>query len=168
MSPRTQAPAPEDSRMWRRLMARAHPDAGGDHDLFVWTGSVKDAVCGGELQAGRTSSPAPRRSDAPPDDKPRVPYPTGADFEAITRKARRMGAAGMPYARVLSSLEDCFPLARLSHEQRRGASYKRLAAIAHLCGMSKPERVAWYRVAESIPLSDRHASHILSKLKGAA
>jgi hypothetical protein len=31
--------------------------------------------------------------------------------------------------------------------------------------MSKEERVGWYRVAEGIPLSDRHAGHLLSKLK---
>jgi hypothetical protein len=35
------------------------------------------------------------------------------------------------------------------------------------CGMSKPERVQWYRIAEDIPLSQRHAGHILSKLQKA-
>jgi hypothetical protein len=31
--------------MWRRLISRAHPDAGGDHELFIWTGAVRDVVC---------------------------------------------------------------------------------------------------------------------------
>jgi hypothetical protein len=50
-------------------------------------------------------------------------------------------------------------------QRRRGASYKQLAAIGHAVEMTKRERVGWYRVCESIPLSDRHAGHILSKLK---
>jgi hypothetical protein len=31
--------------------------------------------------------------------------------------------------------------------------------------MTKDERIGWYRVAEDLPLSDRHASHILGRLK---
>jgi hypothetical protein len=31
--------------------------------------------------------------------------------------------------------------------------------------MTKAERIGWYRVAEDLPLSNRHAGHILSKLK---
>ena len=38
----------EDRRMWRQLLARAHPDAGGDHELFLFTCALKD-----ELGAGR-------------------------------------------------------------------------------------------------------------------
>jgi hypothetical protein len=34
--------------------------------------------------------------------------------------------------------------------------------------MTKAERVRWYRVAEEIPLSDRHAAHILSRSKRSA
>ena len=40
-----------------------------------------------------------------------------------------------------------------------------MAAIAHIWGMTKEERVGWYRVAEGILLSDRHGGHILSELK---
>jgi hypothetical protein len=32
-------------------------------------------------------------------------------------------------------------------------------------GMTKAQRVRWYRIAESIPLSRRCAGHILSQLK---
>jgi len=53
----------------------------------------------------------------------------------------------------------------LGDQQRRGASYKSLAAIGHRVGMTKAERIQWYRIAEAVPLSQRHAGHILSRLK---
>jgi hypothetical protein len=34
----------EDRRMWRLLLARLHPDAGGDHDLFTFACAVRDEV----------------------------------------------------------------------------------------------------------------------------
>ena len=162
MSPHTTTRPPDDPKMWRRLIARTHPDAGGDHDLFIWTVALRDVVCGGELRI--EPKPEPRRREA--DDKPRVPYPAGPyTFEEITRTALQRGAYGLPYGRVLSLLADCKPLEHLAYEQERGASYKRLAAIAHAWGMTKAERTGWYRVCEALPLSDRHAGHILARLK---
>lgn len=38
----------EDRRMWRLLLARLHPDAGGDHELFTFVCAVKEEVCGRE------------------------------------------------------------------------------------------------------------------------
>ncbi len=35
----------EDHRMWRRLFARVHPDAGGDHELFLFACALKDELC---------------------------------------------------------------------------------------------------------------------------
>ena len=168
MSPRTPTLPPTEPTMWRKLLARTHPDAGGDHELFIWTGAVKDAVCGGGLRV--ESKPPPRASELrppspPPDDKPRISYPPGTDFEEGMRVALRMVDNDKLYGDVLSLLVDCYPLEHLAYEQDRGASYKRLAAIAHTWGMSKEERVGWYRVAEEIPLFDRHAGHLLSKLK---
>jgi hypothetical protein len=32
----------EDRRMWRLLLARLHPDAGGDHDLFAFACALRD------------------------------------------------------------------------------------------------------------------------------
>jgi hypothetical protein len=165
MSPRTPTLPLDEPTMWRKLLARTHPDAGGTHELFIWAGAVKKAVCGGELRVEPKPRPAPQHTSSP-DDKPRIPFPIGADFEEVTHAALRMGASlSEPYGAVLSLLSDCWPLSHLAYEQERGASYKRLAAIAHTWGMSKEERVGWYRVAEEIPLSDRHARHILSKLK---
>jgi hypothetical protein len=151
--------------MWRKLLARTHPDAGGNHELFIWTGAVKDAVCGGELRGESNPQPEDNPSRHAADDKPRVPYPTGLDFEAATRRALRVAG---PYAAVLASLADCYPLPHLAAAEARGASYKRLAAIAHARGMTPRARSGWYRCAEAIPLSDRHAGHILGRLKEGA
>ena len=41
----------EDRRMWRLLLARLHPDAGGDHDLFAFACAVRDEVSRGEHPA---------------------------------------------------------------------------------------------------------------------
>ena len=38
----------EDRRMWRLLLARLHPDAGGDHDLFAFACAVRDEVYRGK------------------------------------------------------------------------------------------------------------------------
>jgi hypothetical protein len=38
----------EDRRMWRLLLARLHPDAGGDHDLFAFASAIRDEMSGGK------------------------------------------------------------------------------------------------------------------------
>ena len=168
MTPRTPTLPPTEPIMWRKLLARTHLDAGGGHELFIWTGVLRDVVCNSSLHdvVSLSSGDQPsRRREASTDDKPRIPYPTGADFEEVTRTALRLADEGNAYGELLSLLVDCHPLEHLAYEQERGASYKRLAAVAHAWGMSKEERVGWYRVAEGIPLSDRYAGHLLSKLK---
>ncbi len=35
----------QDRRAWRRLLARLHPDAGGDHELFLFACALMDSVC---------------------------------------------------------------------------------------------------------------------------
>lgn len=75
-----------------------------------------------------------------------------------------------PYSRLLRLLRDCYEASEADggafyKMQHQGATYRSLAAISHTVGMSKAERVQWYRVAESVPLSQRHAGHILSRLK---
>jgi len=103
----------------------------------------------------------------------RVPYPPGetSDFAALTAKAVVMVAeqVGGIHGFLLEMLADCEapPLTTGAWEQR-GASYKSLAAIGHKVDMTKAERVRWYRIAEAVPLSQRHARHILSKLQRAA
>lgn len=35
----------EDRRMWRKLLARLHPDAGGEQELFLLACALKDRAC---------------------------------------------------------------------------------------------------------------------------
>jgi hypothetical protein len=127
----------------------------------------------GAASPGPNDQPSCRR-DAPTRDAPsRVPYPPGemSDFAALTAKAVVMVAeqVGGIHGVLLEMLGDCEapPLTTGAWEQR-GASYKSLAAIAYRVGMTKAERIQWYRIAEAIPLSQRHAGHILRELQRAA
>ena len=36
----------ENRQMWRLLLARLHPDVGGDHELFLFACALMDSVCG--------------------------------------------------------------------------------------------------------------------------
>lgn len=36
----------EDRHMWRLLLARLHPDAGGDHELFLFAHALREGVSG--------------------------------------------------------------------------------------------------------------------------
>lgn len=171
MSPRTPTLPPHEPLMWRKLLARAHPDAGGDHELFVWTSHVREVVCSdGVDYRGRVSyQPPPQRTRA---GSERLSFGwSSLSFGELTVRAMEVGAeAGEPYASLLRLLADCGTAyeGTLAAQQAKGATYKQLAAIGHRAGMDKPQRVCWYRVAEVIPLSQRHAGHILGKLAEAA
>ena len=162
---------PDHRGMWRRLVGRAHPDAGGDHDLFIWAVGVRDVVCSSSLHASVSPEPEvhPSRREASTAATPDcVPFDQFADFEVLTDRAVTMAAAvAEPYGYLLRQVADCYPASEgpLHDQQRRGASFKSLAAIGHMVGMTKAERVQWYQIAEAIPLSQRHAGHILSRLK---
>ena len=46
----------EDRHMWRLLLARLHPDTGGDHELFLFAHALREGLSGnGYLE----STPAP-------------------------------------------------------------------------------------------------------------
>jgi hypothetical protein len=169
---RTPTLPPNDRGMWRRLLARAHPDAGGNHELFIWTVATRDAICGGELGEEIPNASRSRRRETPtPSAGDRVPFDEDAYLEVLTDRAVRLAeAVAEPYGYLLRQLADCYPGAAgpLRDQQRRGASYRSLAAIGHGVGMTKDERVQWYSIAEAVPLSQRHAGHILGKLHKAA
>jgi hypothetical protein len=167
---RTPTHPPDHRGMWRRLVGRAHPDSGGDHDLFIWTVTVRDVVCSSSLPAGASPEPTvhPSRRREASTSLERVPFDQFADLEVLTDRAVTMAAAvAEPYGYLLRQVADCYPVSEgpLYDQQHRGASYKSLAAIGHQVGMTKIERVQWYAIAEAIPLSQRHAGHILSRLK---
>jgi hypothetical protein len=169
---RTPTRPPNDRGMWRRLVGRAHPDAGGDHELFIWTVATREAVCGGELGDEIPNASHSRRREAQaPSAVGRVPFDEDAYLEVLTDRAVKMAdAVAEPFGYLLRKVADCYPVEAgpLHDQQRCGASYRSLAAIGYQVGMSKEERVQWYRIAEAIPLSQRHAGHILSKLQKAA
>src|SRR5215207_5778641 len=74
---------PTDRAMWRRLLARAHPDAGGDDELFVWAKSLEELV-----RAKAQDVPAPR-------------YGAPSRRRAASRSTRTLtstGSASAPYS----------------------------------------------------------------------
>ena len=88
-------------------------------------------------------------------------------FGEVTRRALRAAEkVPEPYAGMLRLLNDCEEvfIGRVAEQQRQGASYRQLAAAAHAAGLNKKQRVAWYRLAERLPLSRRHVGHILARL----
>jgi hypothetical protein len=172
VSPRTPTRPPNDRTMWRRVIARCHPDSGGTHELFIWTVATREAICGGELgeeipRVEHRDKPSRRREPSTTGTE-RVPFDQFAEFALLTDRAVTMAkAVAEPYAYLLRQVADCYP----AHEgplramQTQGATYKSLAAIGHRVGMSKAERAQWYDICRAIPLSQRHAGHILSKLQ---
>lgn len=46
----------EDGRMWRLLLARLHPDAGGDPDLFLFASTLREEARAAEA---RGTAPVP-------------------------------------------------------------------------------------------------------------
>jgi len=52
----------EDRRLWRLLLARLHPDAGGSHELFLFACALKDQVCRERLFGPGRGGPATDRS----------------------------------------------------------------------------------------------------------
>ena len=54
----------EDRRMWRLLLARLHPDAGGDHDLFAFACAVRDEMSKGRYPAKGAGSEKDRSTDS--------------------------------------------------------------------------------------------------------
>ena len=173
---RTQTKPLDDKNIWRRTFARTHPDAGGDHDhLFIWVQAVRDAMYAGGNTAEHHPPRRQHRAEPSPRPEPRivyedgrVPFPESAPFEALTRWALTTTYEVLRlYADLLRMLEDCelVDYEPLYEQERRGATYKQLAAIGYRAAMSKAQRIRSYRIAESVPLSCRHAGHILSKLK---
>jgi len=140
------------------------PDAYGSHELFIWITHIEQLICSNMLEVSQPEPPRPEPArSADPD---RVPFSPAADFAFLTRRALILADdVAPPYNAVLRLLKDCEPFADFADKQRRGASYKQLAAVAHQAGMTKTERIGWYKIAESVPISDRHAGHLLGRLK---
>jgi len=63
----------EDRHMWRMLLAKVHPDAGGDHELFLFACALKEGVCGGGRPGRKHArNHDERRAERPTEYFPRV------------------------------------------------------------------------------------------------
>jgi hypothetical protein len=63
-----------DRHMWRLLLAKLHPDAGGDHELFLFACALKEGTYGGgRLGGGQTrKNDGERRTERPVEHFPRA------------------------------------------------------------------------------------------------
>jgi hypothetical protein len=165
--PRALTPAPTDKVYWRKLLRRCHPDHGGSHDLFIWVDALREYVVGNAVE------PQPRhvRRAAPqhPTTGDRIDFSAaqGLSFGALAVADE----VGEPYAGLLfmlASCEDASESVTLRRTQAVGATYKSVAAVAYRAGLDKEHRQRWYKVCESVPLSQRHIGHIIQHLQGKA
>lgn len=95
----------------------------------------------------------------------RIPF-IGGDFDWLNGAALRVAASNADNAHgaLLALLEDLAPAHYGMLSERRGASYAQLHAIADAAGLSELEREDWIMLAESIPLVERGALHIVGEL----
>jgi hypothetical protein len=62
-----------DRHMWRLLLAKLHPDAGGDHELFLFACALRDGTYGGgRLGRKQTRNNGERRAERPAEHFPRA------------------------------------------------------------------------------------------------
>jgi hypothetical protein len=159
--------------MWKKLLAKVHPDADGDHELFIWAMNLRELVCEGGFRPPPAEASPPPPPPPPPRtaDRDRVPFDRSADFTKLTWRALQIAEdedIPLIFAKLLQLLMDCEEalFGKQRDQQHLGASYKQLTLIAHKVRMTKDQRQQWYRLAERVPLSMRHASHIISRMGG--
>jgi hypothetical protein len=101
--PRTPTLPPTEPAMWKKLLAKVHPDAGGDHELFIWTRTVQERVCGTQEEAPTP----PRSSNGDSRESARVPFNWNRTFDELTFRAVDMAQQTTPrYGKLLELLED--------------------------------------------------------------
>lgn len=76
----------EDRRMWRLVLARLHPDAGGDPDLFAFACAIRQEVSGG--RPGERLGEHPRERSRRPRWTTRTSRASGAGQTAFLRTWR--------------------------------------------------------------------------------
>jgi hypothetical protein len=167
-------PPPTDPIMRRKLKALTHPDDSGDHELFTWTVNQIETACSGSPNAPTEvveylySPPGYSSREA---DPARILYDASLgfidEFVVLTLRAVSVGRhAEEPYRSLVALLIDCpaDERGRAAARQERGATYGQLGRIAHDAGMTRGGRYRGYELACSIPLSEKHASHIIGRM----
>lgn len=159
------------------MLRLAHPDHGGEHDLFVWVQALREHVAGDYIEDARTTyqrrEPPPHPTSGAGDRLDFTDAREHPSFEDLTAHAVSMAASvDEPYAGLLRTLASCYPASEadtaLYRAQHVGATWKQAAYIAHLVGMSAEQRRAWYGICEEMPLSQRHAGHLIAELQARA
>jgi hypothetical protein len=173
MVPRTSTRSPTDTAMWRKLLSRAHPDVGGDHEFFLWATALKEILETGSSGSSPTTEPPrgeprPRREDRGHKYVDRVYLSDYYDFQAATVEALRLAVTlPSPYSELLLRLADIEPADDADEpgirQETRGATFKSLAALGHRVGLDAHQRQRLYELAEQIPLSQRHVGHLFAR-----
>lgn len=96
----------------------------------------------------------------------RVPFRAPHCFGFVTRTALWHARENPDnvHGALLTLLEDCTHSCDLSGLEQVGARYRQLRRIGWAVGMSAEQLAEWIALAESIPLSERHALHVLEQL----
>ncbi len=116
MTPRTKSPPLNDHSYWRRLRAKAHPDQGGSHDLFVWVEALREHFQHGPFALddvhrdvyhdGQRSS----RGGAEKEEPDRIPFNGDLDPIALARRILALvEELEHPYSAVLRLFANCAP-----------------------------------------------------------
>jgi len=156
---------PNDRAMWRRLLARVHPDAGGDDELFVWAKSLEELVA----HLSKAQHDPAARLGGTVERKSRIPFDPHTDFNRISERALLFAPRAFGYGDILRLAGGAKRTG--SAKDHRGATYEQLARIAYRLGIDKHQRNArkmWYRIARDVMLSEAHAEHIMGGLKDPA
>src|SRR5215204_7637360 len=151
---------PTDRAMWRRLLARVHPDAGGDDELFVWAKSLEELV-----RAKAQDVPAPPLGGTLQKEG-RIPFDPHTDFDRISERALQFAPRAFGYGGILRIAGGAKRTG--TAKDHRGATYEQLARIAYRLGIDKHQRNArkmWYRTARDVMLSEAHAEQIIGSLE---
>jgi hypothetical protein len=164
-------PAVHNRELWKRLLRFCHPKYGGDEHIYRFARSVYQYVSSDEPE------PAPRQKPEHKTSGDRVEFTDieqrYGDHEGLVQHALEVAySIEEPFHTMLSALEDCDQAAptdyQLQRSQEVGATFKACAFAAHVAGLSSADRMKWYKLCRSLPMSQRMCGHIIMKLQSDA
>ena len=148
--------------MWRRLLARLRPDAGGDDELFIWAKSLEELVA----RLSKAQHDPYARLGGTVKQEGRIPFDPHTDFDQISERALLFAPRAFGYGGVLHIAGGAKRTG--TAKDHRGATYEQLARIAYRLGIDKHQRNVrkmWYRTVRDVMLSEAHAEQIIGSLE---
>lgn len=136
-------PSVQDRRMWRKLLAKVHPDAGGEHELFIWADQVREHCAESPAKTQKKTYSPPRSHNPVREFMDGLQVVYQRPFDVLANKWMTSGNLG-------ASTEE--------------ATKPQVAKIAHLCGMSDKHRYGFYGVCEEFGLTKQQASWVIEEL----